>query len=155
MLLLECSQSIPRVFPYCSHVPRRNRSSDFNNIFIKQLFKFIEENTLTRTSKTFPNRSKMKPWEPPGHPWRRIRNLSVNSLPPGSPFDAKGIPKGVQKSTLLLKVREKVVTKRRLESIPEKRIKIYDFRTLQTPPDRAETAARAQFSLFLSAPQKS
>ena len=60
----------------------------------------------------------------------------------------KCYPKGRPKSVKIIKNRKKRVPKVHLNAIPEKTSKITDFGRVWDLPNRAETQARASFSLI-------
>ena len=66
-----------------------------------------------------------------------------------------GSPEGAQKSLKIIKNRKKRVLKKHLKSVPQKTSKINVFGSPQNLPDRAETRARASFSLIHPLTKKS
>ena len=66
-----------------------------------------------------------------------------------------GSPEGAQKSLKITKTRKKNVLKKHLKSVPQKTSKMWDFGSPQDLPDRAETRARASFSLIHPITKKS
>ena len=67
----------------------------------------------------------------------------------------KWCPKGRPKSLKIQKNRKKRVPKSHLNSIPQKTSKMTDFGRVWNLPDRAETQARASFSLIRLGTKKS
>ena len=72
-----------------------------------------------------------------------------------SQWRSNGSPEGAQKSLKITKTRKKRVLKKHLKSVPQKTSKISDFGNPQDLPDRAETRARASFSLIHPITKKS
>ena len=72
-----------------------------------------------------------------------------------SQWRSNGSPEGAQKSLKIIKTRKKRVLKKHLKSVPQQPSKICDFGTPQNLPDRAETRARASFSLIHPITKKS
>ena len=68
---------------------------------------------------------------------------------------SNGSPEKPQKSLKITKTPKKRILKKHLKSVPQKTSKIADFRSPRDLPDRAETRARASFSLIHPITKKS
>ena len=113
------------------------------------------KSTVRNTQKYLPNPPKMGPKSLPGTLLGAL--LQKMSLFPqfSCQWSPNGSPEGAQKSLKITKTRKKRVLKKHLKSIPQKTSKICDFRSPQDLPDRAETRARASFSLIHPITKKS
>ena len=105
------------------------------------------------------NSSKLHPKSPPMAPWDPLWTTSQSWDPSWTFFHNILEPFWSTMGSLgALKIEEKSkkhLQKTRLESIPQKTSKLYDFWNPPNPLDRAGTRARAQFSHVQYIPQKS
>ena len=113
------------------------------------------KNNVKNTQKYLPNPPKMGPKSLPGTLLGALlqKVLFLHLL--SSQWKSNGSPEGAQKSLKITKTRKKRVLKKHLKSVPQKTSKICDFGTPQNLPDRAETRARASFSLIHPITKKS
>ena len=129
------------------HIPYKKQCPDSTQKTLK-----IRSNILKNTSKIYlkwvPNPSLGTSWEPFCKKCCFYTYFS-------SQWRSNGNPKGAQKSSKITKTRKKRVLKKHLKSVPQKTSKICDFGNPQNLPDRAETRARASFSLIQPITKKS
>ena len=147
-----CSTHIPGTFhakfmpmPYLlhthsMHIPYKKQCQNSTKKTSKIRSKILK-NTCKIHLKWVPNPSLGTSWEPFCKKCCFYTYFS-------SQWRSNGSPEGAQKSLKITKTRKKRVLKKHLKSVPQKTSKICDFGTPQNLPDRAETRARASFSLI-------
>ena len=154
-----CSTYIPGTFhaklmhmPYLLHthsihIPYKKQCQNSTQKTSKIRSKILK-NTSQIHLKWVPNPSLGLSWEPFCKKCLISPQFSCQESPNGS-------PEGAQMSPKITKTRKKRVLKRHLKSVPQKASKISDLGSPQDLPDRAETRARASFSLIHPITKKS
>ena len=110
---------------------------------------------VTHTQKYLPNQSKIGPKSLPGTLLGALLQEVVFFLTIFVPTETTWEPRGSSTIKKNTKTRKKKVLKKHLKSVPQKTSKICDSGTPQNLPDRAETRARASFSLIHPITKKS
>ena len=113
------------------------------------------KNKVKNTQKYLPNPPKMGAKSLPGTLLGALLQKVLFFPQFSCQWSPNGSPEGAQKSLKITKTRKKRVLKRHLKSVPQKPSKISDFWSPWDLLNRAETRARASFSLIHPITKKS